>query len=199
MYTISVLASGSGSTLENLATHCSDNFIGMLHGFVTIKRVVVDRDCGAIQVAKQHNLPFEVVRRKDYESAELWSQALLKDDVDLHVMGGFLSRVIVRPELEGKIVNIHPSLLPAYGGEGMYGMNVHRAVIEANEAVSGCTIHTVDNEYDKGMIIGQHKIGILQNDTAESLREAVQNLERMLYPRSILNYLKWRRIHRVGG
>ncbi len=87
-------------------------------------------------------------------------------------------------------MNIHPSLLPAYGGKGMYGLKVHEAVVKNKEQVTGCTVHVVDNELDHGPILAQIKQAVLPWDTPESLQHAVQNMEKMLYPRAILNYCR---------
>lgn len=206
MFDLSVLVSGSGSTLDNLAHHCYDQDEGMVYGFLRITQVVADRECAALKVADKWNLPAKVVERIDYPSDEEWSDSLLGNDgplflkdgthVDpsgdphLHVMAGFLSKIVVPEKWHNRIVNIHPSLLPAYGGKGMYGIKVHEAVIAAGENVSGCTVHVVDNELDHGPILAQIKQAVLLSDDAKSLQAAIQNMEKMLYPRAILNYCR---------
>jgi phosphoribosylglycinamide formyltransferase-1 len=194
MYKLNVLVSGTGSTLDNLAMHCYDEREGMLRGFVEIKRVVADRECEGRRVAQKWNLPFHVMRLKDYADRTSWSESLLDIDVDLHVMGGFLSRICVPERWEESIVNIHPSLLPAYGGKGMYGSKVHEAVVANHEEFTGCSVHTVTNEVDEGTIIGQIKMAVLPWDTPQSLQHSVQDMERKLYPRTILNYLQKRKL-----
>jgi phosphoribosylglycinamide formyltransferase-1 len=188
MYQIAVLISGAGSTLDNLAHHCYDEYDGMLKGFVEITRVVADRECKGLEVAEKWGLPKVVIKATDYPDKVAWSEALFDAEVNLHVLGGFLSQVVVPLRWEGKIVNIHPSLLPAYGGKGMYGIKVHEAVIAAKEKVTGCTVHTVTDVYDDGMILGQIKQAVLPWDDAESLQQAVQKMEQKLYPRTILNF-----------
>lgn len=197
MYKVSVLISGSGSTLDNLAFHCYDEYDGMVRGFIDIKRVVADRDCKGLEVAAKWNLPTCVIKQKDYPDAATWSEALFDCDVDLHVMGGFLSQVVVPEKWKNKILNIHPSLLPAYGGKGMYGMHVHEAVIKNNEKFSGCTVHIVDDEIDHGEIVEQIVQGVLPWDDARSLQQAVSDMEKKLYPRAILNFLRGKRLDRV--
>jgi phosphoribosylglycinamide formyltransferase-1 len=197
MYKISVLVSGAGSTLDNLAFHCYDEYEGMIRGFIEIAQVVADRPCKAEEVAKKWNLPFTIAKRSDFPSQEEWSNALLPNDVNLHVMGGFLSKIIVPERWKGKILNIHPSLLPAYGGKGMHGIKVHEAVIQNKEQFSGCTVHVVDNEYDHGEIVEQIKQAVLPWDNAESLQDAIQNMEKRLYPRAILNFLRGKRLDRI--
>lgn len=197
MYQITVLISGSGSTLDNLAFHCYDEMDGMIRGFVGIKQVVADRECEGLNVARRWGLPFVVVKRQDYDSDEAWSEALLNHDVDLHVMGGFLSQIKVPEKWNNKILNIHPSLLPAYGGKGMYGMKVHEAVINNKEKFSGCTVHIVDNELDHGEIVEQIVQAVLPWDDAPSLQHAVGEMEKRLYPRAILNFLRGKRLDKV--
>lgn len=197
MYKIQVLVSGKGSTLDNLAFHSYDSYEGMVYGFIEISRVVADRECEARAVAEKWNLPFEVIKKFDHPDVTSWSEALLDQEVDLHVMGGFLSLIEVPEKWANKILNIHPSLLPAYGGKGMYGDKVHEAVIANKEQFTGCTVHIVDNEYDHGEIVEQVRQGVLPWDTAASLKDAVQEMENRLYPRTILNFLRGKRLHKV--
>lgn len=159
--------------------------------------VVADRECEARAVAEKWNLPFEVIKKFDHPDVTSWSEALLDQEVDLHVMGGFLSLIEVPEKWANKILNIHPSLLPAYGGKGMYGDKVHEAVIANKEQFTGCTVHIVDNEYDHGEIVEQVRQGVLPWDTAASLKDAVQEMENRLYPRTILNFLRGKRLHKV--
>jgi phosphoribosylglycinamide formyltransferase-1 len=190
MYDLSVMISGSGSTLDNLAMHCFDQDEGMVYGFLNIKQVVADRECKGLEVAEKWKIPSVVIERTDYETDEQWSESLLDFDVHLHIMGGFLSKIVVPEKWHNRILNIHPSLLPAYGGHGMYGIKVHEAVIANGENISGCTVHVVDNEIDHGPIVAQIKQAVLLSDDAKSLQKAIQNMEKMLYPRAILNYCR---------
>ena len=187
MYRIAVLVSGKGSTLDNLAFHSKDDFDGTIYGAIEISHVIADRECDARQVAEKWDLPFYV---RDLDN--LFEEKHGK--VDLWVMGGFLSKVVVPDELYGKVVNIHPSFLPDYGGEGMHGMKVHEAVIAAQDQFTGVTVHLVDNEYDHGPLLERIKMAVLPWDTARSLQESVGAMEKKLYPRALLNYfkeLKW--------
>ena len=104
-----------------------------------------------------------------------------------HVLAGYLKRVQskVISEYAGRIVNIHPALLPAFGGEGMYGARVHEAVIESGAKESGATVHLVDDEYDRGPIVAQWRIPVEPSDTATSLAARVLNVEHIVYPRAI--------------
>jgi phosphoribosylglycinamide formyltransferase 1 len=197
MYNISVLVSGSGSTLDNLAYHCYDEDEGMVRGFINITQVVADRECKALEVADKWKIPAKLVERANYDTDEEWSENLLGGYVDLHVMGGFLSQIKVPERWKNKILNIHPSLLPAYGGKGMYGLKVHEAVIANKESLSGCTVHIVDDELDHGEIVEQVVQAVLPWDDAASLQFAVQKMEKRLYPRAVLNFLRGKRLHKV--
>jgi folate-dependent phosphoribosylglycinamide formyltransferase PurN len=105
--------------------------------------------------------------------------------VDLIVLAGFMSRLATAIFDRHPVVNIHPALLPRYGGKGMYGHKVHEAVLAAGDCESGCTVHFVDPEYDHGPIIAQQRVPVLQDDTPETLAERVQEAERELYPEAI--------------
>lgn len=212
MYKICVLVSGAGSTLDNLAFHCYDEMEGMVRGFIDIVQVVADRECKALAVAEKWGIPAKVVERCDYDTDEEWSEAVLDGrgfidydsnseiempEINLHVMGGFLSKIVVPEKWKGKILNIHPSLLPKYGGKGMYGAKVHEAVINNKEKFSGCTVHLVDNELDHGEIVEQIVQAVLPWDDAKSLEKAVSAMEKRLYPRAILNFLRGKRLDKV--
>ncbi len=188
MYEISVLVSGKGTLLDSLATHCFDDYEGMLYNFIRIKQVVADRECPALEVAKKWNIPAVVVPKQ--EPAEDWAQVLFDHDVDLHVMAGFLSIVKVPEDVKGKVVNFHPSIDAKYSGKGMYGIHVHKAVVENNESFTGITMHYVEDECDKGAIIDQYRMGVLPWDTPESLMYSVQKMEYLFCPRALLNFLK---------
>lgn len=169
---IQVLVSGAGSTLDNLCQY--------LIGLVEIKRVVADRECAARQIAEKWNLPFVIIQDGNFFDI----------DVDLHILGGFLSKVVVPKHLEGKIVNIHPALdLKKYGGKGMYGIKVHEAVVQAQEKYTGCTIHVVDNEYDNGRVLARSVVPINESDTPQDVMKKVQAAERLIYPGFIIGHL----------
>jgi phosphoribosylglycinamide formyltransferase-1 len=103
---------------------------------------------------------------------------------------GWLKKLAVPARWEGRIVNIHPGLLPAFGGAGMWGMQVHRAVLAAGVAESGCTVHLVDNLYDHGRILAQARVPVLPSDTPETLQQRVYAQEMRLYPEALADYLK---------
>ena len=120
------------------------------------------------------------------------ADTLERHKVDLVVLAGYMKRIGPRTlsSFNNRILNIHPCLLPKYGGQGMYGMRVHEAVIEAGDNESGVTIHLVNEEYDQGDILAQEKVPVLQGDTAQSLADRVLQLEHKLYPETIANIIK---------
>ena len=181
MKNIAILASGSGSNLQRIID-CIDN--GEIPN-AKVNLVVADRDCYALERAKNHNIPFQLIKRGKEFSENL--DKILPENTDLIVLAGFLS--ILKSEFcekyKGKIINIHPALLPKYGGKGMYGHYVHEAVKVAGEKESGITIHYVNENYDEGNIIFQAKCRIDENDTPDDIAEKVHELEYSFFPKVI--------------
>jgi phosphoribosylglycinamide formyltransferase-1 len=180
---LGVLISGGGSTLENLI-RCIDG--GTLTG-TEIRLVVSSRAAvRGVEIARRAGLPLAIIRRKDYADVETFSgsitAALADARVDLVLLAGFLCFWRVPPQFEGRALNIHPALLPEFGGLGMYGGKVHRAVLAAGRHESGCTVHLVDNEYDHGPIVAQRSVPVRPDDSPETLAQRVQVAERALYP-----------------
>jgi formyltetrahydrofolate-dependent phosphoribosylglycinamide formyltransferase len=183
---LAVLISGGGTTLENLIARIRD---GRLRG-VEIRLVISSRSTvRGVVIARAAGLPLQIVRRKDYPDDAMFSTAITaaldRACVDLVVLAGFLCFWRLPPHYAGRVVNIHPALLPRFGGKGFYGHQVHEAVLAAGATESGCTIHLVDNQYDHGPIIAQSCVPVQANDTPDSLAERVGVAERELYPRVI--------------
>ena len=185
-FKIAFLLSGKGGTLANLLQKMDSNVLK-----VTLA-VVISSQPKALGLVKAHqaNIPTVTVPYQQYKhDLEAYSRALtqvLNDfQVDLGVMGGFLSLYKVPMAYQNKIINIHPSLLPAFSGPGFYGLNVHRAVLNQNVSVTGCTVHFVDNAYDQGTIIAQETVLVDPSETPESLQRKVQAKEYVLYPKVI--------------
>jgi len=146
---------------------------------------------GAIDRAKRHNIPTHVIDTNDPASEKELLGLLASYDPSLNILAGYLKKIpdSVIQRYSGRIINIHPSLLPKYGGKGYYGMNVHRAVIENREKVSGCTVHFVDEIYDNGQVIEQVEVPVEQNDTPESLAKKILSREHELLPKTIQKLL----------
>lgn len=141
----------------------------------------------ALERAKNSNIPTYVINGKDKEEVDIELENVLDNyDIDLIILAGYLKLIGEKLINKYTIINTHPSLLPKFGGKGMYGMNVHKAVVEAKEEFSGPTIHYVNNKYDEGNIISQTKVKLSSNETPESLAKKVQNVEKI----QLINVLK---------
>jgi len=169
---LAVLLSGSGRTLENLL-----DWIAAGRLAATIETVVSSRgDVRGVQIAEKAGIPVTILPPQGQTLAD-WSAKIFAAcrlaKPDLVVMAGFLHLVEIPIDFAGRVINIHPALLPAFGGKGYHGMHVHRAVIERGCTVSGCTVHLVDNEYDHGRILLQQTVPVLRDDSPESLAARV--------------------------
>lgn len=180
---IGFLASHRGSNMQSIIDACNS-------GRLNAEPVVVisnNGNSGALERAGNEGIPAYHVGSKTFpdeqERDRVICATLIKHKVDLVVLAGYMKKV--GPEtlkaFRGKIINIHPSLLPRHGGAGMYGMKVHEAVIAAGETETGVTIHLVDDAYDTGRILAQKKIPVNSNDTVESLAERVLKIEHAMY------------------
>ena len=141
---------------------------------------------GGLELARQAGVPTHVFN--DIADAREWLRVLATADAGLVVLAGFLKRVPA-PVVEawrGRMINIHPALLPRHGGPGMYGARVHRAVLESGDRVSGATVHLVTEEYDRGPVLGQETVPVMPDDTAESLAARVLDVEHRLLPAAVL-------------
>lgn len=177
---LAVLLSGSGTTLQNLV----DRRVG------DIALVVASKPSAyGVERAKAAGLPVVVIERKAFADVVAFSAAIFDRcraaNVELVCLAGFLQLLRVPADFAGRVLNIHPALLPAFGGKGMYGHHVHEAVLAAGVAESGCTVHVVDDEYDHGPIVCQRRVPVLADDTPESLAARVFAAECEAYPEAI--------------
>lgn len=182
---LAVLLSASGTTLQNLMDRIADGRLA-----ATIAVVIASRaEAGGLARARQAGIPAVAVPRKEFLDVDRFNDALHAElerhAVDLIVLAGFLSPFQLRGRYAGRVLNIHPALIPAFCGKGFYGDKVHRAVIESGVRVSGCTIHFADDQYDHGPIVLQGTVPVLDDDTPESLAARVHALENELYPQAI--------------
>lgn len=181
MLKIAVLVSGGGSNLQSIIDRADE--IGC-----QIEMVVADRPCYGLERAEKHGIEGVLIDRKVYKKglSEKVNE-VLEGRIDLIVLAGFLSILDenITNRWKGRIINIHPSLLPKFGGPGMYGMNIHRAVVEAGETESGCTVHYVDAGVDTGEVIFQERVEVRPTDTPEELQKRVLALEHRLLPQAI--------------
>ena len=184
---LGVLLSGGGRTLENILAHIRG---GSLRGVAEVVVVIASRPgIRGIAIGQDAGVPTHLVRPKDYATVEAYSAAMVRllDEAraDLVCLAGFLSFWIVPGRYLGRVMNIHPALLPSFGGKGMYGHHVHEAVLARGCKVSGCTVHFVNNEYDAGPIIVQRAVPALADDTPDTLAERVFEQECAAYPEAI--------------
>jgi len=184
---IAIFASGNGTNAKNIISHLGN--ISNLH----VSLIVSDKEnAGIHDVASNNNIPIFVIPKYDINIGEEILRTLQSHQIDFIVLAGYLKKVPVNilQTFSRNVINIHPALLPKYGGKGMYGKHVHEAVIENKESESGITIHYVDEIYDNGEIILQEKCSISENDTAETLEEKIHQLEYAHYPEVIASLLK---------
>lgn len=197
---IAVLASGSGTNFQAIVDKIA---AGQLNARVMVL-ICNNRNAFVLERARQVGIRAEHWSETLAGSRQKFVEGLLntlrENKVELIVLAGYMKLLpeeVVR-EFHGRILNIHPALLPKFGGQGMYGMFVHEAVIAARETESGATIHFVDAEYDRGPVFLQRTVPVLPNDTPESLRERVLKLEHELLPEAIAKFAAERRVLSPG-
>ncbi len=182
---LAVLLSGSGTTLQNFIDLAA---AGELPGEV-VKVVSSRRDAFGLERAEKAGIPTAVVRRKDFAELSEFSAAVWKEveaaGADLVLFAGYMVKLGIPERWTGRVLNVHPALLPAFGGQGMYGHFVHEAVLAAGCKVTGATVHLVDNEYDRGPIVVQKAVEVFDDDDADCLAERVQAVEREIYPHAV--------------
>ena len=182
---LGVLLSGSGRTLANILKLITSGDLSAEVVTVISSRSTVK----GVQIARDANLPCHVIRTKDHPSVDDFSAGIIEvldaAKVDLVVQAGWLCYWKIPDRYLGRVMNIHPALLPSFGGQGMWGHHVHEAVLAAGCKVSGCTVHFVNNEYDKGPIIVQRTCAVAEDDDADSLAARVFEQECIAYPEAI--------------
>lgn len=182
--TIVTTFSGSGRTIVNLAEKIASGELD-----AAIPFALTDRECSGIARVEACGIEVRRVPWTKGTTPEDWAArawpAIEAAGADLVCNCGFLRLLLLPPAWEGKVMNIHPALLPAYGGKGMWGDHVHRAVLAAGDPESGCTVHFVTNEYDAGPVILQKRVPVLADDTVESLAARVFARECEAYPEAI--------------
>lgn len=182
MTNICIFASGNGSNAEAIIAYFSND------PNVSVKLIVSSRtDAHVLERAVNHQISSLVLERNTFKETSLLLNDLQNHNINFIVLAGFMWLVpsYLISAYPNKILNLHPALLPKFGGKGMYGEHVHQAVIAANETESGITIHYVNENYDEGAIVAQEKCTVTEEDTAESLAEKIHALEHLHFPRVI--------------
>ena len=186
MKKIVVFASGSGTNAENIIQYFSKNGVGSVAAVFTNKA-----NAGVIERAKKYNVPVEIFSKEDLIEGKVL-QKLNDIAVDWIILAGFLLKfpeniVKVYPN---RIINIHPALLPKYGGKGMYGMHIHKAIVDNKELETGITIHYVNENYDEGAIIFQKNVVLSGKETTEDVAAKIHLLEQEHFPKVIRSLLE---------
>ncbi|ACF14008.1 phosphoribosylglycinamide formyltransferase [Chloroherpeton thalassium ATCC 35110] len=189
---IAVFCSGEGTNFKALVKSVSEKELN-----AEIVLCLSNRsNCGAMKFARENGIEAQHLSENQFESHEAFSDAMLDElksrGVEIVCLAGYLKKVPkkVVEAYPKRMLNIHPALLPKFGGEGMYGINVHRAVIAAGEVESGATVHFVDEEYDSGANLIQEIVPVQKDDTPESLAKAVLCIEHQIYPTALQLLLK---------
>lgn len=192
MTRLAFFVSGTGGNALNLLKACREGRVPA----EPVLAIASSPKAAGLGRLQAEGLEGRVVERKAFETDEAFSGACYAAcdaaGVDLICLAGWLKKLSIPPRWEGRILNIHPSLLPRFGGPGMYGMHVHRAVLAAGEPESGATVHLVDEVYDHGRILAQARVPVLPGDTPEALQARVYAAEMDLYPRALADFLKGR-------
>jgi len=184
---LAIFASGSGSYAENICSYF-ENYTDIEVVFICTNK----RDSFIVKRAEKLNVPVIFITKTELNSFDNLHKKLKNDEVDVIILAGFLLKLpaIMVEKYPNRILNIHPSLLPKYGGRGMYGDNVHKAVLENKETESGISIHFVNQNYDEGKLILQEKCSISENETLETLAAKIHQLEQKYFPIAIERTLK---------
>ncbi len=186
---LGVLLSGGGTTLENLVAEING---GTLDAAIRVVISSSPKAYGLVRAAN-HDIPSRTIRLADFPDNHSFSEAITDElrarEVELVILAGFLKLYTVPADYAGRVMNIHPALIPKFCGKGFFGHHVHEAVIAANETESGCTVHYCDNKYDHGPIILQRKVPVLEDDTPDTLAKRVFAEERKAYPEAIRRFI----------
>lgn len=198
MIKIAVWISGGGTTLSNILDCVSTGTLDVEVCLVVSSRSKV----GGLEIAKSAGIEIQVVPTGTFDSPDQYRDEMFRRSRELGVhyvvMAGFLKHVLIPSDFTNRVVNIHPSLIPAFCGKGMYGNRVHQAVVDSGVTVSGCTVHFVDNEFDHGPIIYQQAVEVAEGDSAEDVRQRVFAAECEAYPK-VLSWLNAGRISVDGS
>ncbi|MFN0158096.1 MAG: phosphoribosylglycinamide formyltransferase [Bacteroidota bacterium] len=188
MLNVAVLGSGRGSNFAAIVKAIQEKRIGDVRIAVVISN---NSDSGILEIGQQHGIPAVHLSQKQFADESLFAAGLMevmrRHGTDFIVLAGYMKRVPtpIIEQYRNRIINIHPALLPKFGGTGMYGMRVHEAVIAASEKTSGATVHFVDEEYDRGGVVLQKSVAVAFDDTPETLASKVLNIEHELLPEAL--------------
>ncbi len=194
---LAVFISGTGRTLKNILDRID---AGQLTAEVCLV-IASTPNARGLQFAEKAGIPIQMIESKDFDSRDEYSEAMFQfcreAEVDLVVLGGFVKLLTLPEDFEDRVLNIHPSLIPSFSGKGFYGHHVHEAVLKYGVKLSGCTVHFIDNQYDRGPVILQRAVPVLDDDTPDTLNDRVFEAECEAFP-DALQLLATGRITLVG-
>ena len=185
-YHIAIIASGTGSNARSIINYFDR------HKNIKITLLLSNRETsGIVDIAKENDIPYLIFNKEEFNDSSYFLEKLKSNQVDFIILAGFLWLVPIYlvKAFENRIINIHPSLLPKYGGKGMYGLNVHKAVFENHENESGLTIHLVNLEYDKGKVLFQYKVDVSNCNSPREIAKKILEYEHKFYPPTIEEYI----------
>ena len=186
MINLAIFLSGTGTNAKNIIQHFS------FHKYISVKLIITNNPKSTLfETVKGTSIKYNVFDKNDFLDGSNILKDLRKSKISFIILAGFLLKIpnVIIDSFMKRIINIHPSLLPEFGGKGMYGMNVHKAVFNAKKKQTGITIHEVTPEYDKGRIIFQAKCELLEDDKPKDIQKKIQKLEHKFYPIVIENYI----------
>ncbi len=192
MTRIAIFASGAGSNAEKIIEYFRH------HETIAVALIVCNKPgAGVLAIAEREKIPVLLIEKERFFHGDAYLPDILDEGIDFIVLAGFLWKVpaAILSAFEHSIVNIHPALLPNYGGKGMYGAKVHESVLKAGDPESGITIHFVDEHYDNGDIIFQQRVEVSPDDTPESLAQKIHELEHQHFPRVIEQIVRLKQYH----
>ncbi|MDR3253928.1 MAG: phosphoribosylglycinamide formyltransferase [Endomicrobium sp.] len=189
MKRLAVLVSGNGSNMQSIIDAANN---GILKGLAEVVLVISNSPSSyALKRAENENIKTTCIERKKFENEKSFNYAILKElqnvKTDIVCLAGYI-RIVgqdITNAYHKRILNIHPALLPKFGGKGMYGRHIHEAVIKSKEKKSGATVHFADEDYDTGEIIIQQEVEIFENDTPQDMADRILNVEHQIYPKAI--------------
>lgn len=195
MMRLAILVSGGGSNMQSIIDSTK---IGILRGLAQVILVISNNpNAYALERTKNENIKSVCVERKNFNDEKSFNNAILKElknaDVGLVCLAGYMRMIgheIIKT-YHGRMLNIHPALLPKFGGKGMYGRYVHEAIVKAKESKSGATVHFVEEEYDTGDIIIQQEVEVFESDTAKDIAKRVLVVEHKIYPKAIKKVIEF--------
>ncbi len=184
---LAIFASGNGSNAVRLVDYFQN------HGSIEVALVLTNnKNAGVIERVKNSGVKTIIIDNEQAKQGDILIDLMQSNKIDFIILGGYLRKIPVSfiSAFQDKIINIHPALLPKYGGKGMYGIHVHEAVKEAGDSETGITVHLVNQNYDEGRILAQHKTSVSSNDDAFDIQRKVQELEHEWFPIEVEKYIK---------